>query len=79
MQSHEPEPLPIWFFVGLVLLVYGAIVCGIGFLTGPAATPLAARYPDNWWVAHPGLWWGGLMTAAGAVFLAIGLRGRRRA
>ena len=69
-----PEPLPIWFFVGLVLLAYGLIVLVAGALAGPAQTVLAHKFPDSWMVAHPGLWWGALMTVAGGVFLAIGLR-----
>jgi len=34
-----PEPLPIWFFVGLVLLIYGALVLGCALFGGPVHTP----------------------------------------
>ncbi|HEY3359689.1 MAG TPA: hypothetical protein VGQ83_40950 [Polyangia bacterium] len=71
MPPREAEPLPIWFFVGLILAVYGAIVLGAGLLMPPAHTVLAHL--------RPALWWGGTMLVAGAIFLAIGLVGRRGA
>lgn len=62
------EPLPIWFFVGLILLVYGILVL-VGHFTGaPRQTVLAET--------KPGLWWGAIITLAGGVFLGIGLRAR---
>jgi hypothetical protein len=69
-SASSPEPLPIWFFVGMILLVYGLIILGSGlFSTPPRPTVLAET--------RPALWWGGLTALAGAVFLAIGLRARR--
>jgi hypothetical protein len=63
-QSHEP--LPIWFFVGLILGLYGLIVFVSG-LFGPAPHTVLGH-------TEPAQWWGGIMMLAGAVFLAIGLR-----
>lgn len=68
------EPLPIWFFVGLVLGVYGLLVLGAGVVGGPADTALARKFPGDWMAANPCIWWGALMAVAGGVFLAIGLR-----
>lgn len=64
------EPMPIWFFVGLILTVYGVLVVAAGAVTEHPAhivrvTELA-----------PGIWWGGLMTAGGLAFLVAGLKGR---
>lgn len=73
MQSPpKNDPLPIWFFVGLILVVYGAILIVTALTTKPPdrvvqVTPLA-----------PGLWWGGSMVAVGLAFLWAGLRGRGR-
>jgi len=69
-DERQPEPLPVWFFVGLILLVYGLIVVVAGLIGDPRPTVLREL--------RPALWWGGIMIAGGAVFLTIGLRGRRR-
>ncbi len=56
---------PIWYFVGLFLLTVGVIVVASGVydLFEPATqqTVLANL--------HPGLWWGGVVTLVGLVFL----------
>jgi len=55
---------PIWFFVGLLLLVIGAIVTLNGlyllFQPSPGKTVLAEL--------HPSIWWGGIMLAGGLTF-----------
>ncbi|NOX90558.1 MAG: hypothetical protein GXO77_16255 [Calditrichaeota bacterium] len=58
---------PIWFFVGLMLIVVGGLV----FLTGiylyfnpeSAHTVLSNTYPN--------LWWGGIMIVFGIFMLLI--------
>jgi hypothetical protein len=49
-------------------------VLGTGLFGGSADTALSRKLPGDWLAANPGIWWGGLMTVAGAVFTAIGLR-----
>lgn len=66
--NPDSEPLPIWFFVGLILLAYGVILIIADFLPQPRDTVLAET--------RPALWWGAITTVGGAVFLAVGLRGR---
>jgi hypothetical protein len=68
MTDKPAEPLPIWFFVGLILLVYGLIVVGSGLFSAPRPTVLAHT--------RPALWWGGVTAVAGVVFLIIGIRAR---
>jgi len=70
-RSTIDDPLPIWFFVGLILTVYGVLVVGAGALSEPA--PRVVQVTDM----APGLWWGGIMTLCGLVFLAIGILARR--
>ncbi len=62
----EREPLPIWFFVGLILTVYGVLVIA-GSVFGDEDTTILAEI-------RPGLWWGAFMTAFGAVFAWLGWR-----
>lgn len=68
-DKESAEPLPIWFFVGLILAVYGLLVLGTGIVGGPGNTVLAST--------HPALWWGAIMTVAGGAFILIGWRSRR--
>jgi len=66
------EPLPIWFFVGLILAVYGAILIAAAFFCDvPDRVVPVTNTPA-------GLWWGALLAAFGLVQVALGLRGRRR-
>jgi hypothetical protein len=70
-QETKGEPLAIWFFVGLILLIYGLLVLVAHFF-GPVRQTVLAE-------TQPGLWWGAIIVVAGGVFLAIGLKGRGRA
>jgi hypothetical protein len=70
LDKRGAEPLPVWFFVGLILVLYGAIVLVAGLIGDDRPTVLKEL--------RPALWWGGVMLAGGAVFLGIGLRGRGR-
>jgi hypothetical protein len=65
------EPLPIWFFVGVILAVYGVLVVVGGFLPSDRVTVMGDT--------HPSFWWGAIMTVAGVIFTAIGLAGRKGA
>lgn len=55
---------PIWYFIGLILLVFGMIIMlnGIYQLFVPQETPTILAE------LHPGIWWGAIMTVSGAVF-----------
>jgi hypothetical protein len=56
---------PIWYFVGLLLLVMGLLVffTGIFFLISPPSHKTVLGE------THPGVWWGAIMIIAGAIFL----------
>jgi hypothetical protein len=64
---NKPEQLPVWFFVGVVLLVYGAIIAlgGVYHLFRQQANPDLAMQ----WL-HADLWWGALLTLLGAFYTA---------
>ena len=71
MSEPNPDPLPIWFFVGLILGVYGIIVLVSGLLGDSRPTVLAEL--------RPALWWGAIMIGAGVLFTLVGWLGHRRA
>jgi hypothetical protein len=57
--------IPVWFFVGVILLIYGVLILATGLyeLSHPPATVLA--------YLHPAIWWGGLLTILGGVYVYI--------
>ena len=61
--AEKREMIPIWFWVGMVLGVYGIIItiCGLYYLISPET-----RTATHAW--NPSLWWGLIMLGAGAAF-----------
>ncbi len=57
--------IPVWFFVGLLLGIYGVLilVSGIVEWSHPSATVLAEL--------HASVWWGALLTAVGGIYTAV--------
>jgi hypothetical protein len=56
---------PIWFFVGLILLVMGGVILATGIydlFAGIESKTVLARL-------HPSVWWGAIMVAAGLIFV----------
>ncbi len=56
--------ISIWFFIGLLLLVYGAIIAGLGLyglVSPPGRAIVLARL-------HAGIWWGALLIVLGAIY-----------
>jgi hypothetical protein len=51
--------IPIWFFIGALLLVYGVLILGAGIfgLFHPPPVVLANL--------HAGIWWGALLVVIG--------------
>jgi uncharacterized membrane protein YdbT with pleckstrin-like domain len=67
MSEHVHKMRPIWFFVGIILAVMGAIILGTGLydlFAGVDSKTVLARL-------HPGVWWGGLMVVAGLLFIFL--------
>ncbi len=57
--------ISIWFFIGLSLLVNGALICGAGLyeLVHPPQYPGSAVF-----VCTPNIWWGGLLVIVGILY-----------
>ena len=61
-MSERHNIIPVWFFVGILLLVYGLIICISGLIewSNPPAVTLAEL--------HAPVWWGALLTVLGAIY-----------
>ncbi len=66
MHDHDKQ-IPIWFFIGALLALYGVLIFGAsiyGWLNPPP--------PDKTvklWDLHAGVWWGALLTILGLVYV----------
>ncbi len=61
---HRPGMLSIWFFIGVLLLAYGALICGAGIyeLSNPPEHPVVHAE------LHAGIWWGALLLVLGGIY-----------
>ena len=64
-MSEGHRMVPVWFFVGVILLIYGGLILATGLyeFSHPPATVLANL--------HPAVWWGALLTIVGGVYVYI--------
>jgi hypothetical protein len=56
--------IPIWFFIGVLLSIYGLLIVGYGvfeLVTGHTADVALANL-------HAPVWWGGMMVVLGAFY-----------
>jgi hypothetical protein len=56
--------ISIWFFIGVLLAIYGFLICGYGIyelVTGHVANVALANL-------HAPVWWGGMMLALGVFY-----------
>jgi hypothetical protein len=62
MQKHY---IPIWFFIGSLLLLYGVLILGAGIyqIFVPPLQPVVLAD------LHAGVWWGGLLIVVGAIYI----------
>ena len=57
--------IPIWFFIGVLLSIYGVMIFGYGLwelITGHLANVVLARL-------HAPVWWGAIMLLLGLFYL----------
>lgn len=61
-MSKKGHIIPVWFFVGILLLIYGVLIMGSGLAewSHPPDTVLAEL--------HAPVWWGGLLIVLGGVY-----------
>jgi len=72
MTSNDSAPsseITIWFFIGVLLTIYGAMILGYGvweLVTGNVANVILANL-------HAPVWWGALMLLLG-IFYSVKFR-----
>ena len=59
-----PGNIPIWFFVGVLLTIYGALIGGHGVYAWATHERSAAVLSN----LHPAAWWGGMILILGVIY-----------
>ncbi len=61
---YEEHQIPIWFFVGLLLTIYGILIfgCGIYNWVHPPEHPVKLAE------LHADVWWGALLVVIGLIY-----------
>jgi hypothetical protein len=69
-MSEKHHIIPVWFFVGLLLLMYGILIfiSGLAEWTNPPDTVLAEL--------HAPVWWGALLIVLGGLYCFLFRPGR---
>jgi hypothetical protein len=64
-KRGDHHMIPVWFFVGVILLIYGLIILGTGIyeFSSPPPTVLSNT--------HPAVWWGALLTVIGGIYVYL--------
>jgi hypothetical protein len=73
-MSETKKPIAIWYFIGLLLTVYGVLVLGASLYD------LVAGVQRNTVLAevHIGVWWGILLLIVGLVYVYFFSPGRQK-
>jgi hypothetical protein len=61
---HRPGLISIWFFIGVLLLIYGVLITGAGLyelVSPPERQVVLAQL-------HAGVWWGALLLVLGGIY-----------
>jgi divalent metal cation (Fe/Co/Zn/Cd) transporter len=64
-MSEGHHMVPVWFFVGVILLIYGVLILATGIyeFSHPPGTVLANL--------HPAVWWGALLIIVGGLYVYL--------
>ncbi len=65
--------IPIWFFIGVLLVVYGFMILGYGIFEWVTASyPIGVQLTN----LHTPVWWGAMLAALG-IFYTVKFRPRQ--
>jgi hypothetical protein len=67
---HRKGMVPIWFFIGALLLLYGILITGVGLYeyVNPPAHPTVIHAE-----LHAQIWWGAILLILG-IFYSVKFR-----
>jgi hypothetical protein len=68
------KQIPIWFFIGVLLTLYGILIIGAGIHAWISPPSKVARVAL--WNLHADVWWGVLLVAIGTVYVTMFRPGR---
>jgi hypothetical protein len=60
-MAHGKQEISVWFFIGVLLVIYGFLIIGATVTSGPQENVKFAEY-------HIGTWWGALLLVIGAFY-----------
>ena len=60
---HREGMISIWFFIGILLSVYGVLILGAGIYEWNSPPPVVRAD------LHAAVWWGMLLIALGAIYV----------
>jgi hypothetical protein len=63
---HEEHQVPIWFFIGCLLLTYGLIITATGVYLWICPPPVSKQVEMFW--LHADVWWGCLLIVLGLFY-----------
>jgi len=66
---HGKKEISVWFFIGVLLLIYGILIMGATATSGSGAGVVFGEY-------HVGTFWGALLAVLG-MFYSIAFRPRK--
>ena len=66
-MNEQEKQVPIWFFIGALLAVYGLIIFAAGIYGWMNPPPVDQRV--QLWAYHADVWWGALLCAFGLVYI----------
>ncbi|HOV98244.1 MAG TPA: hypothetical protein PK595_01590 [Bacteroidota bacterium] len=66
-EQQQQQVKPIWYFVGLILMIMGGIIfcTGIYLYFHPSMNPTVLAE------THPNLWWGSIMILFGFIMYRV--------
>ncbi len=69
---HDDNSISIWFFIGLLVLIYGVMILGVSLANYSAPSDVVMAD------LHVGVWWGALLVVIGALYVFFFRPGRAK-